>query len=224
MLPHVVIHNAVSVDGRIDHLQFDIAKYYEIAGTFGADCALTGSETILRSMETYGIPPDSEAPQSLPQFDPDDERSLLVVVDSKGQIRTWQYLRTIGHWRDVMALCTRSTPEAYLDYLKKMHVRYLIVGDDRVDLRAALDQLNSCYSIKIVRVDSGGTLNGVMLRQGLVDEVSVMVHPGLVGGTSPASLFRAPDLTAEEGVIPLKLKSSRKLKGGVIWLRYSVEK
>jgi 2,5-diamino-6-(ribosylamino)-4(3H)-pyrimidinone 5'-phosphate reductase len=33
----------------------------------------------------------------------------------------------------------------------------------------------------VVRVDSGGALNGALLRAGLVDELSLLVHPVLVG-------------------------------------------
>ena len=36
-----------------------------------------------------------------------------------------------------------------------------------------------------VRVDSGGALNGALLRAGLVDEVSLLVHPRIVGGDGP---------------------------------------
>jgi 2,5-diamino-6-(ribosylamino)-4(3H)-pyrimidinone 5'-phosphate reductase len=73
-----------------------------------------------------------------------------------------------------------------------------------------------------VRVDSGGTLNGILLRSDLVDEVSVLIHPGLVGGTTPRSIFRAPDLISSEGVIQLRLIHVEQLKGDVIWLRYEV--
>lgn len=33
-----------------------------------------------------------------------------------------------------------------------------------------------------VRTDSDGTINGVLLRQGLVDEMSMLLHPAIVGG------------------------------------------
>ncbi len=55
--------------------------------------------------------------------------------------------------------------------------------------------------MKTVRVDSGGKLNGELLRLGLVDEISLLVHPYLVGGQSPASMFRAADLVHEVGVL-----------------------
>jgi 2,5-diamino-6-(ribosylamino)-4(3H)-pyrimidinone 5'-phosphate reductase len=74
--------------------------------------------------------------------------------------------------------------------------------------------------VQTVRVDSGGLLNGVLLRAGLVDEVNVLVAPCLVGGTTPRSMFSAPDLDTLEGVIPLRLTHVEQMRGDVVWLRY----
>ena len=102
-----------------------------------------------------------------------------------------------------------------------------------VDLCAALEDLNSRFGVKVVRVDTGGTLNGQLLRQGLIAEVSLLIYPSLVGGEKQSSIFRAPDLpaiaatadpvTGPEGVISLKLLHMEKLKGDVMWLRYEVK-
>ncbi len=71
--------------------------------------------------------------------------------------------------------------------------------------------------MQTLRVDSGGTLNGVLLRAGLVDEISLLIQPELVGGTSPRTVFVAPDLTTQKGVIGLKQIHSEKLQGqGVV--------
>jgi 2,5-diamino-6-(ribosylamino)-4(3H)-pyrimidinone 5'-phosphate reductase len=121
-----------------------------------------------------------------------------------------------------VALCSRSTPKEHLQYLDSIPVDYVISGDDRVDLRGALQELNRQYGVKVIRVDSGGTLNGVLLRAGLVDEVSVLIHPSLVGGSTPRTLFRATDLASPEGVIRLKLSHCEQLSGDVVWLRYAV--
>jgi 2,5-diamino-6-(ribosylamino)-4(3H)-pyrimidinone 5'-phosphate reductase len=83
-------------------------------------------------------------------------------------------------------------------------------------------------------VDAGGTLNGLLLRQGLVNEVSVLIYPNLVGGETARSIFRAPDLPAvadadltsclgAEGMIPLRLMAAERLRGDVMWLRYEVK-
>jgi 2,5-diamino-6-(ribosylamino)-4(3H)-pyrimidinone 5'-phosphate reductase len=74
----------------------------------------------------------------------------------------------------------------------------------------------------MVRVDSGGILNGVLLRQGLVDEVSLLIDSSLVGGTSPRSMFVAPDLVSPDGVIDVRLTHVEELREGGVWLRYDV--
>jgi 2,5-diamino-6-(ribosylamino)-4(3H)-pyrimidinone 5'-phosphate reductase len=132
-----------------------------------------------------------------------------------------------------VALCSKSTPEDYLEYLKQRHIDCIVTGEDHVDLRTALEELCSRYAVRVVRADAGGTLNGLLLRQGLVNEVSVLIYPSLVGGETTSSIFRAPDLPAAadgapgqgaEGTISLQLMKTEKLKGDVMWLRYEVRR
>jgi 2,5-diamino-6-(ribosylamino)-4(3H)-pyrimidinone 5'-phosphate reductase len=106
--------------------------------------------------------------------------------------------------------------------LRARRVDYVVAGEERVDLGAALEALHARYGVRLVRVDSGGILNGALLRAGLVDEVSVLIHPSLVGGTTARSLYIAPDLDSGEGVIPLRLAHVEKMEGDVVWLRYEV--
>ena len=55
------------------------------------------------------------------------------------------------------------------------------MGTGRVDLTGALRALAARPGVDVVRVDSGGALTGALLVQQLVDEVSLLVHPCLVG-------------------------------------------
>jgi riboflavin biosynthesis pyrimidine reductase len=57
-----------------------------------------------------------------------------------------------------------------------------------------------------------------------VDEVSLLVNPALVGGTSPGSIFTAPDLASSEGIISLRLTHVERLRGDTVWLQYEVVK
>jgi 2,5-diamino-6-(ribosylamino)-4(3H)-pyrimidinone 5'-phosphate reductase len=219
MIPKVILYNMVSVDGRRDWFIPDIGLFYELASFWNEDATLAGSSTIFDPEEEI---PEEDREDFEKKKRVDDKRPLLVVPDSRGKVRNWHVLRKSGYWRDMVALCSQSTPETYLEYLKDRHIEHIIAGEDHVDLRAALEELNSRFGVNLVRVDSGGTLNGVLLRLGLVDEISVLLAPSLVGGTTPRSLFRAPDLTSKEGVIDLKLSHVEKLKNDIIWLRYEV--
>jgi 2,5-diamino-6-(ribosylamino)-4(3H)-pyrimidinone 5'-phosphate reductase len=224
MLPRVILYNGVSLDGRMGWGMGDIGLYYELAARWEADAMLSGSNTLLAAYQAEEAPEEDGEAYEPPERVPDDPRPLLVVVDSRGRFRHWQRIRKEPYWRDAIALCSHSTPKTYLSYLQERHIEYILAGDDRVDLRMALEELNARYQVGVVRVDSGGILNGVLLRAGLVDEVSVLVDPCLVGGTTPRSIFVASDLTSAAGVIPLRLIHVENVKGDTVWLRYEVLK
>jgi 2,5-diamino-6-(ribosylamino)-4(3H)-pyrimidinone 5'-phosphate reductase len=145
-------------------------------------------------------------------------------VAGRARIRAWHHWLRVGPWRGGVALCAASTPTEHLDYLDAHGIERLVAGEERVDLAAALDWLAERHGVRTVRVDSGGTLNGALLRAGLVDEVSVLVHPALVGGTSPRSLFRASDLEHAGGVVALSLEAMERVRRDVVWLRYTVRR
>lgn len=220
--PKVIIHNAVSADGRLDWFTPDVEQFYDIISIWNEDATLVGSDTMCNAIEE--IPPEEDDVFEPPQKDPKDDRPILAVVDSTGKVRNWHVLKKAGYWREMVALCSKTTPKEYLKYLKDRHINYIIIGKDKVDLKSGLVELQNLYKIKTVRIDSGGTLNGIMLRNGLVDEISMLIYPNFVGGLSPRSIFRAHDLTSSDDVIDLKLIGAEKLKGNVIWLRYKVKK
>jgi len=110
----------------------------------------------------------------------------------------------------------------YRAYLDEVGVPHIVTGRNRADVGQALEVLAVEHDVRHVRVDSGGTLNGILLRQGLVDEVSVLLEPRLVGGRSARSMVVAPDLTSIDDVVPLELLDVEALADGFVWLRYSV--
>ena len=224
MLPRVIMYNAVSVDGWIDHIHPDLGQFYAAASRFSEDATLVGCNTLLAGIPDDEIAEEDETAFEQPQVEPGDPRPLLVVPDSRGRLRSWHMLRAEGIWRDAVALVSGSTPREYLDYLEKRHIDCIVSGDDHVDLRVALEELNSRYGVMTVRTDSGGTLNGVLLRAGLVDEVCIYIEPCLVGGMSPRTIFRTSQPELEEDAIRLRLKDMERLDNDVVLVHYEVIK
>jgi 2,5-diamino-6-(ribosylamino)-4(3H)-pyrimidinone 5'-phosphate reductase len=222
VLPTVILHNAVSLDGRITGFMPDIELFYRLAGRWKEDATLVGSGTALSPMEE--IPPELPADISPPQERPDDSHPLLVVADSRGRVHTWHYLRKQPYWRDWIALCAGSTSKDHLEYLERRSITHLVTGDEQVDLREALETLNTRFGVNVVRVDSGGTLNGALLRAGLVHELSLLVHPQLVGGTTAPPFFFAPELEGSHMTISCRLKHLERMSESTLWLVYEVAK
>lgn len=208
----------------------DLQQYYELAGIWKEDATLAGSDTMLKAAEEY--PPENDDNLIPPEPDPDDMRPLLAIPDSRGRIRNWNYLRTLPYWSRFVALCSRSTPEEYLQYLKERHIGCIVVGEDHVDLAAALLELNHRFGVKVVRVDAGGTLNRELLACGLIDEISILICPYLAGEQRHSSQFlpvKAGDKAASPGkrddpeAIRLELIHMERLKGDAVWLRYEIK-
>jgi len=118
----------------------------------------------------------------------------------------------------VLILCSHATPAKHLNRLARHHVEYIVAGDDHVDLTAALPTLADRYAVTEMCTDAGGTLNAHLLRAGLVDEISLIVAPHLVGAGHPA--VRLTDGLPGTVLPALHLVTARPLRDDHVWLRY----
>jgi 2,5-diamino-6-(ribosylamino)-4(3H)-pyrimidinone 5'-phosphate reductase len=217
--PLVIIHNTVSLDGRLIGFPVDLGLHYEVAGRLPGDAILTGCDTLLAAARAEGIDMTGADPADLIAVPAaDDPRPWLVIVDSQGRLTRLGWLRGQPFWRDVLICASESTPASHLARLRSCGVEHLVAGAERVDLAAALHLLADRYGVRAVRVDAGGTLNGHLLRAGLVDEMSLIVAPYLAGtADAPVPLLAGSAATG----VPLTLAGLEQLRDGHLWLRYS---
>jgi len=223
MLPKVILYNAVSLDGRISGFDVDTELYYDIASKWDLDAVLMDSKILLIGFNAMPNEFREKGTLKALEISEKDTRPLLVVPDSKGIIRIWSEVREMPFIRDILVLCSRSTPQEYMDFLDERYIKYMVVGYDKVNLGTALEELNVQFGVKTLRVDGGGTLNSALLMDDLVDEICVLLHPIMVGGASGNSIYNAPDLTSES-VLDLKLLKMEKLKNEIIFLHYRIMK
>ena len=76
--------------------------------------------------------------------------------------------------------------------------------------------------IRAVRLWGGGTLNGAMLRAGLIDEIHLLVQPVLIGGHRTPTLADCPDLASDERPAVLELVAATPQPNNFLWLHYRV--
>lgn len=97
--------------------------------------------------------------------------------------------------------------------------------EDRVDFPDLFQKLRKEYGAERVTIQSGGTLNAVLIREKLIDQLSVVVAPALVGGKDTASLVDGEGLINESDlrlIKALKLKEANVLEDSYLHLVYDV--
>ena len=97
--------------------------------------------------------------------------------------------------------------------------------DCHIDFADLFERLKSHYGAERVTIQSGGTLNGILLRAKLLDFVNIVVAPVLVGGAAVSPLVDGPSPTspghlADLGV--LQLLECRVLQDSYLNLTYRV--
>jgi 2,5-diamino-6-(ribosylamino)-4(3H)-pyrimidinone 5'-phosphate reductase len=247
--PKVVTFTVASVDGRIavsrDVLLLWGDERWQALGESGEafewlklthqpGATLEGSGSFVREGDGPSLlPPFEGDPQALyADFMPEHvvqrpgHRGWFTVVDGRGRGREWiKNGAAFGEeWQGwhLLVLVARGTPAPYLAYLQREHIPYLVAGEERVDLRLALEKMGSALGVSCVLSTAGGKLSGALLRAGLVDEVNVEFLPGLVGGFDTPALFDSPALGPGERPARLKLISVHVQASGQVWLRYEV--
>ncbi|HCJ56767.1 RibD family protein [Lutispora sp.] len=217
MKPKVIMHTQISLDGCIRGF-IDTGIYYTIANQFNADMVLFGSKTVCMAAEQY--PPETEKAFIKPADMPEDKRSLWVVPDSRGTLRNLHVFRDSEYCKDFIILASASTPKNYIEYLKERNYDFIIAGDDNVDYAKAFEVLYDKYNCRIIRTDSGGELTNVLIKQGLVDEISLIISPCLVGTNTP-QLFRSLSI---QDKLELKLIGCETVDDNYVSLNYIIPK
>lgn len=212
----------VSLDGFVDGFEPNIGTYYAIASSYRPDASLVGSTTAKTGITE--LPPEEESDFKKPRIKSSDKRPFWVIPDSRGILKNLLHVyRRMEYCKDVILLVSKSSPQSYLDYLKERHYDIITTGEDYTDYREALEILYNRYKTRVVITDSGGTLNSILLEEGLVDEISLLISPVLVGNKN-TNLFRSLKLTTQKKKIDLELLKNEIIDKNHVLLVYKVLK
>ena len=100
-----------------------------------------------------------------------------------------------------------------------------IIFQEELSLKDALYELKSLYGCERLTIQSGGTVNGLFLREKLFDYVDVVVAPVLIGGKETTSLIDGSSILSEKELSKLgvlKLIDCTVLDNSYIRIRYQV--
>ncbi|MBO6127958.1 MAG: dihydrofolate reductase family protein [Pseudobutyrivibrio sp.] len=100
-----------------------------------------------------------------------------------------------------------------------------IIYQDNLSLKDALRDLKSKYGCERITIQSGGTINGMFLREKLFDYVDIIVAPVLIGGKDTTTLIDGNSIVNSDDLDKLGILSlieCEMLDNSYIRLRYKV--
>ena len=102
----------------------------------------------------------------------------------------------------------------------------IISYNNKVDFGDLMRKLNQDHGVEKLTIQSGGTLNTTLVREGLVDRILLVVAPTLIGGKDTPTLMDGESLHSplELGKIKtLELVEVRPLKNSYLLLEYKAK-
>lgn len=151
---------------------------------------------------------------------PEKSPVSFVLVDNKHLSEHGvRYFSALS--REFVLITTNKSHPAFSVDEANVHV----ILQDELSLKDALKNLKREFGCDRLTVQSGGTLNGLFLREKLFDYVDVVVAPVLVGGSETSTVIdgvsiKSPDELSKLGV--LKLIECVPLEDSYVRLRYKV--
>ena len=120
----------------------------------------------------------------------------------------------------LVVILSEAVTTEYLAYLDSLHISWIVCGEKRIDLRRAAEILYSEFGVERMAIVGGGTINAAFLDAGLLDEVSILLGPGVDGRRGMTATFDGLPMDREP--VNLRLENVKAYENGAVWLRYTL--
>ncbi len=149
----------------------------------------------------------------------------FVIIDNKPHLNE-NGVDYLCHWVGKVILVTTNKNHIAFNLTNK-YDNLEILEYDSLDLNKLLEDLYTKYNAEQLTIQSGGTLNGLFVRNKLIDFVNIVIAPILIGGKDVATLVDGESIKDENELnklMPLQLLECNKLEDSYIQLKYKVIK
>jgi 2,5-diamino-6-(ribosylamino)-4(3H)-pyrimidinone 5'-phosphate reductase len=222
--PRIICHMASSIDGKINGSALRNimrpGEYELLHSKLEGDAWICGRTTMQQHfaddepfVSTTNTPAGSQSTHVARRA-----HSYAISVDTLGKL----------HWSSgdldgdhLICLLSERVPADYLDMLREKQISYIVAGKSSADLVQAVHLLREHLGIRRLLLEGGGHINGGFLEAGLVDEVSLLIVPGIDGRHDVPAVFDGIS-GSNRAAVPLKLVSVEQREGDALWVRYEV--
>lgn len=207
--PHVILSAAISVDGKIatktgdSNLSSKIDKIRVHKLRSKVDAILIGQNTLRRDDPILSVRYAK------------GKNPIRIILDSRGKISSKsKIIKTCNKIPTILAV-SKNISNKNLQRLKKYPLEIIVTGENKVNLKQLLKQLEK-RKIKKLLLEGGGIVNWEFIKQGLFDEIIVTVTPFLIGGTKSISLVQGLGFSKISKSTKLKLKKIKQQKNELV--------
>lgn len=197
---------------EIDGVKEGLHQYYEIEATTDFYSLNTG-----RVMAKIGVNEKTKFHEKI------DVR--FIIIDNKPHLNE-NGINYLCNWVEKLILVTTNRNHVAFS-LKEKYDNLDILYYDNLDLNRLLIDMKEKYNAERITIQSGGNLNGLFLRENLIDYVNIVIAPLLVGGHDTSTLIDGKSISKIDELNKLKaleLIECNKLNNSYIQLIYKVIK
>ena len=225
--PETTLFMLVSVDGRISTGDTDILdtetdfpkiqgireglkQYYQLEQKTDLFSLNSG-----RTMAKIGINERKDAPKKTPVS--------FIIVDSKPHLALSGVDHFLSRSKTFYLVTTNKEHPAF--ERKDVDNLRIIYYEGIIDFPDLFSRFKHLYDIPSLTIQTGGTLNAVLLRNKLIDHISVIVVPALIGGSATSSLIDGESLHNVADLVHIKALTLKKcdiLHNSYLHLQYDV--
>ncbi len=149
----------------------------------------------------------------------------FVIIDNKPHLNE-NGIDYLCNWVNKLFLVT-TNKDHIAHSLKEKYSNLEILFYDQLHLEKMLDDLYEKYNVDKITIQSGGSMNGMFVRDNLIDYVNVVIAPILIGGKEVPTLVDGDSISNEselDKLRALELIECNQLNDSYIQLKYKVRK
>lgn len=231
MRPRVICLMMTSPDGSLhpsrwtkspDGSRSDWSGLYEkVHKELDANAWMVGRVTMAEISKAGPHPPSGALEVKRPyHFANPDASTYAIALDRSGRLH---FSGNELYGDHVVVLLGSGVPDSHLAELAGDGVSYVVSEPSDMDVGSMLDLLGKELGISRILLEGGANINGSMMAEGLVDELSLIMAPALEARRGSDRVIEY----GEEGLagkVELSLTACEPLGHGALHLRYAVSK
>lgn len=227
--PHTTLFLLVSVDGkistgdtdimdvdkdypRIDGVKEGLKQYYDLEMETDLFSLNTG-----RVFAKVGMNEKTDEPKKLPVS--------FVVVDNEPHLTERGIIYLAKKSKNLIIATTNKTHPA-ISLKKNFDNISVFEYQEKIDFGDLFLKLKEQFGAERLTIQSGGTLNTTLVREGLIDRVFLVIAPALIGGKNTSTLMDGESLHATDElnkIRALELVQAKPLDNSYLLLEYRVK-